>query len=360
MVEKCIVCMLKTDVHDHTLYKIKLGELRKLLNSLNVEVAEMVVQSRIKPTSSYLLGRGKAQELANIKDKVQPDFVVFYNTLSSKQRYNLEKLLKIPIYDRFDVTLKIFQKAATDSLSKTQIELADLVKSFPYVKFQASMKYLRHRAGFKGGGEYAYHRKITALHKRIKKLRVKIEKIKKRKLAFLEDLKERGVKLACLSGYYNAGKTSLFNLLTGVNKPVSDMPFTTLSSKYSTLGKGKTYLVDTIGFVLDQDPRLISSFQINLMDIENSDTVLILMDISDPPFVLKIKINEILDIIQNRLKIEGSRLVIVLNKLDKIGPRRAIEVISKVRESVGRIPVYAISVKNRTGISNILQFLSKS
>ena len=96
------------------------------------------------------------------------------------------------------------------------------------------------------------------------------------------------------------------------------------------------------------------------MDIENSDTVLILMDISDPPFVLKIKINEILDIIQNRLKIEGSRLVIVLNKLDKIGPRRAIEVISKVRESVGRIPVYAISVKNRTGISNILQFLSKS
>jgi len=347
--------MVKTNIHDHSVYLIKIREVERLLSTLGYRIVSRVVQSRIKPTVNYCLGKGKAYEVKELVKKVKPDIVVFYNILTSKQRYNLERLLEVPIYDRYDVVLEIFKEAATDKLSKLQIELASIEKDFPYVKLRASMKYLRHKAGFRGPGEYAYHKTISALHKRMKKIRGEIEKIKKRKKMQINRIRETGVPIICLSGYYNAGKTSLFNELTGCRKPVSDMPFTTLSSKYSSAFNGKLYLVDTIGFVLDQDPRLIYSFELNLMDMRSANRLLAMFDASDKTDVLKLKLVKLLEIYKNIGVLE--RITIIFNKIDHITDGRLERLRAEVNPIILGKPVFYISVKEKKNIDGLIRHL---
>ncbi|RLG45869.1 MAG: hypothetical protein DRN81_00355 [Thermoproteota archaeon] len=351
---KAILCMVKTDIHDHVAYLVKLRELEKLLTTLGYNTIKKIVQSRLKPTVNYCVGKGKAYEIKDAVDKNKPDIVVFYNILTSKQRYNLEKLFGAPVYDRYDVVLEIFKEAATDKLSKLQIELASIEKEFPYVKLRASMKYLRHKAGFRGPGEYAYHKTISALHKRIKRIRGEIEKIKKRKKMQIDRIKEMGAPIVCISGYYNAGKTSLFNELTGCRKPVSDMPFTTLSSKYSSIFNGNLYLVDTIGFVLDQDPRLIQSFELNLMDIRSSNRLLVMFDASDRREVLKLKVDMLLRMYRE-IGVDD-KITFVFNKIDKIKERR-IEELKKIESFVGDKPVFYISVRQDMNVEELVKHL---
>ncbi|MCS7103136.1 MAG: 50S ribosome-binding GTPase, partial [Candidatus Korarchaeum sp.] len=210
----------------------------------------------------------------------------------------------------------------------------------------ASIKYKRMRAGFRGGGEYAYHKQTRALQKRIKILRDKIERLsRQRELDILKRL-ESGTDIIVLTGYYNAGKTSVFNALTGFEKPVSDKPFTTLSSKYAGVEGERIYLVDTIGFVMDLDPRLIASFKLNLLDIKYSRKQILVLDIADNDDLLKVKLLEDLRILRELGK-EESSFLIAANKVDLIREpdlRRKIELVKGlIGDSVPIIPVSAVT-----------------
>ncbi len=336
--EKVIVAYVKTNVHDHHEYLIKLGILEELIRSLGGKVVCRTIQVRRKPRVDYVFGKGKIEELKNKISEVKATSVVFYNTLSSKQRWNLERVLRVEVLDRYDVTLEVFKEASQDVLSKLQIEMAALKKMFPYVKLQASIKYKKMRAGFKGGGEYAYHKQINAIQRRMKILRRKIEKCRTRKIEEIRKKKESGGKIVVLVGHYNAGKTSLFNRLTGLNKPVSSSPFTTLSSKYANLLDGSTYLVDTIGFVVDQDPRLITSFEINLIDIMNADLALLVIDASDRSKVFDLKLKEVTNILRS-IEVDSEKVIPVLNKVDLIDEKELLEKRDKVIEAGYSSPV---------------------
>ncbi len=350
--ERVIVAYVKTNVHDHHEYLIKLEILEELVRSLGGKVVCRMVQVRKKPRVDYVFGKGKIGELKNKVSEIKATSIVFYNTLSSKQRWNLERSLRVEVLDRYDVTLKVFREASQDVLSKLQIEMAALKKMFPYVKLQASIKYKRMRAGFKGGGEYAYHKQVNAIQRRIKILREKIEKCRIKKIEEIRKKKKLGGKIIALVGHYNAGKTSLFNRLTGLNKPVSPSPFTTLSSKYASLLDENTYLVDTIGFVVDQDPRLITSFEINLIDIMNADLVFFVMDASDRNKVFDLKLKEVTNILMD-IGVNSEKLIPVLNKADLVDEKELVEKRNKVVDRGYSSPV-VVSALTGYGTAELL------
>ena len=354
---RVITGMVKTNVHDHHLYKIQMNELESLLRALGYRIVERIIQVRPKTTVDYVFGKGKVEEIRARVRSLDPEAFVIYNTLTSKQKWNLERALGVEVIDRYDVTLMIFREAASDILSKLQIELAALEKSFPYIKLSASMKYKKMKAGFRGGGEYAYHKQLRAVQKRMKILRRKIEKLSAHKEMEILKRLEDGSKISVLTGYYNAGKTSLFNALTGFNKPTSDMPFTTLSSKYGTIDDGELYLVDTIGFVLDLDPRLIASFKINLLDIKYSDRPVLVVDASDDDLVMRIKIRESVKILESVGK-DLKSIIVAANKVDELTQEeieRKIKVIKEVL--MAEVPVVPVSAKEGIGLDDLVSEL---
>jgi len=361
MKERALLCMVKTNVHDHHLYKIQLDELKRLAIAAGYEIAGKIVQVRKKEAVDYCVGKGKLKEIKEIVKNRNVDVVIFYNILSSSQKHRLQLALKTRVIDRYELTLEIFASSASDLLSKLQITLAELVKLAPLIKLEASMKYKKHRPGFKAFGEYAYHSKIRAIHKRMKNIKKKIERIQRSKELEIERRINKGGKIVCITGYYNAGKTSLFNLLTGLNKPVSDQPFTTLSSKYSSLMNnriGRIYLVDTIGFVLDLDPNLIKSFQLNLLDITRSHLLLVMFDISDKPLVLKEKVNFTLNLLRS-LDIEDDKMLIVLNKIDKLDDDKIQKRLYEIKPVIKNLDYILISVTKKLNIEKLISEIQR-
>jgi len=354
---RAVLCMLKTNVHDHFLWRVRLDELRRLVEALGYDVVGEFVQTRIKPYSKYLIGSGKVKEVREFVDENGVDLVVFYNTLTSSQKLNLTRALGVEVVDRYEVTLRIFERAASDELSKLQIEAARLAKLYPYFKLQASVRFKTERPFMKGMGEYAYHNKVRMLAKRMSRIRERISKLRRRRVSEIERRRRLGYPIVCIAGYYNAGKTSLFNVLTGSDREVSDRPFTTISAKYQRrylpMG-GFMLFVDTIGFVIDLDPELIESFELNLADMKYADVVLFLVDVSDEPNLLSLKLNHGLKLLR-RVGVEPSKTLVVFNKVDLVDERHIENVLEKVHATLMGYSWVLVSAKEGINIEGLLE-----
>ncbi|MHA1143354.1 MAG: GTPase [Candidatus Helarchaeota archaeon] len=363
-----ILVYLKTNVHDHWNFLLHLAELKNLSRTLGYDVIDTIVQTRIKPTSSFLIGKGKLKELQEIIQSKDIQVVIFYQVLSSKQKLNLKRALStlwdVEVFDRHELALKIFEQQATDKLSKIQIQMATLRKEFPFHKLRASIKYHeagRTGVGRHGAGEYPFHSKVKSMNKRISNLQHQISIMKKKKLENLQKRKKilHGGKIVCICGFYNAGKTTLFNALTGLEKPVSDRPFTTLSSKYARSLKNSSSLmfVDTIGFILNFDISLIESFQLNVMDMVNADRVLLLTSLEDEEHLLKMKLRYGLKTL-SRLGVEHDKILLVFNKLDLL--QKTLSLGQKLDE-IGKLnidlPWIVISAKKRVNLNQLISLI---
>lgn len=309
--------MLKTNPHDHVLFKLYLNELERLAVSAGFHVVDRIVQTRLKPKANFLVGSGKVKELKGLVKAKDIDYVIFYNSLSSRQKLALSTELKCEVIDRYELTLMIFEKSSQDIISKLQIEHAWLQKLAPFFRLEASLKYKGEHPFFRSMGEYAFQRKLNVIKKKEKIIRHSLEKLVWERRRQIEDRKRLGIPTIVLAGMYNAGKTALFNAICGCNKTVSDSPFTTLSSKYqlSEVESQKMFFVDTIGFVVDLDPMLIESFKLNLLDLQAADIVVLLVALDDPPEIIDLKFRESLKILKN-IGVEEKRIVVALNKAD--------------------------------------------
>jgi len=361
---RAIVAMLRKP--REKFWRLRLGELKKLAFAAGYEVLGEVIQIKEAPKAATLFGRGKIEEMTKLMDELKVDTLIVYNVLKSIQKVNLELLTGRRVIDRYDLTLEIFAKNASDAVSKLQIELARIQREIPYVKLLTSLIHIKDRPFIRAGGEYGWKPKIAELRRRMKKLKEEIARYREEKLRQIMERKEKGFKVVCIVGYYNAGKTTLFNALTGCEKPVSDMPFTTLSSKYAKLrGAEKILLVDTIGFVVDLDPRIIKSFEINIDDMRFSDALMLLLDASDPAELFKIKVETSLNILKNvGALVNGKPIVIGLNKVDLVSDRIDIEskkIIAKeiVEKVLKRDPgnIVELSAKERRGLDNLIEKL---
>ncbi|MEM4228139.1 MAG: GTPase [Thermoproteota archaeon] len=354
--------MVKTDPHDHHLYRIRLGELRELSIAAGYIVAGSTIQVSPKENVAFMLGRGKLEEVKQRVAENSVESVIFYNVLTSKQKYNLERILGIEVLDRYDLTLKIFDISSSDRLSKLQIRLARLLKEIPYQKLLASIRFKtgREHPGPRSLGEYAYHETVASLLKRRSMIQAEIEKRRLEKISQLKRRREMGVPTVCITGYYNAGKTTLFNALTNLSKPVSPRPFTTLTSKYYLLPHRKleVFLVDTIGFVLDLDPRMITSFSLTLDDIRLSDLVMLTVDVSDPSDLLLLRIKTCLDILRS-LKVTDERTLVVFNKFDLAAGSEEVRLkIDRAYTLIHNLPYCLVSAKLRKGLDELMELVA--
>ncbi|MEM2585212.1 MAG: GTPase [Thermoproteota archaeon] len=359
---KAWLCMVKTNPHDHHLYKIRIMELKELSQAAGYRVVGLTIQVNKKENVSFVVGKGKLEEIRRHVAENNVDALIFYNVLTSKQKYNLERALNIEVFDRYDLTLKIFEISSSDKASKIQIRLARLLKEIPYQKLLASIRFKtgREHPGPRSLGEYAYHETVANLLKRKSILEKEIGKMRREKLIQLERRRKTGIPTVCITGYYNAGKTSLFNALTNLRKPVGPRPFTTLTSKYYLLPYGnlKIFLVDTIGFVMDLDPRLIESFSLTLDDIKFSDIVIITVDISDPPELMFLKVKTCLDCL-NALGIERRRMMVVFNKCDLIENFGDAEPrIGRLHSLIHDLDYCMISAEKRRGFEELFKILA--
>jgi GTP-binding protein HflX len=357
---KALLVMLRTNVHDHTVFRVRLDELKALVESLGIEVVGEVVQTRYRPFAKYYVGKGKVEDIRRKVRRLKANVVIFYNIINSSQKLNLIQAVHCEVIDRFELTLEIFDQMASDTLSKLQIQAARLEKQAPFYKLQASVNYQYDRPFFRAGGEYGFHAKMRELTRSQAKINEEIDKLMEEKSQRIWQRKKLGFPVICIAGYYNAGKTYLFNRFTGDSKPVSDRPFTTLSSKYQ-----KRYIdwettvlfIDTIGFVLDLDPRLIESFKLNLLDIRSSDLVILLLDLSDPMLNLDMKLNEGIWLLRD-IGVSRDRIIVVINKSD-LDPEKAAIVGEKLELDSYLLPWIVVSAEDKTNVPELLDLIAK-
>jgi GTP-binding protein HflX len=357
---KAILCMLKTNVHDHIVYRIRLDELKELVEALGLEVIDEIIQVRFKPFEKACLGKGKVQELRKKVIDSDVKLVIFYNLLKSSQKLNLIKSVECDVIDRYELTLEIFDQMASDNLSKLQIEAARLEKLTPFYKLAANINFTHDRPFLHSGGEFAFRSQLRELSRRKASISEEMKSLIEEKKQQIANRKKLGYPTVCIAGYYNAGKTSLFNALTGEKKPVSERPFTTLSSKYQKRFidyDTSVMFVDTIGFVLDLDHRLIKSFQINFEDIRSAAIVILLFEISTEVLTLQLKLKEGLSLLKD-IGVEMNKVIVVFNKMDK-NPDFKEEIIKELSLDVYNMPWITVSAKERINLDELLNLIAK-
>jgi GTP-binding protein HflX len=352
--------MLRTKIHDHIEWPVELAEFRQLVEAVGLEVVDTIIQTRLHRHSAYLLGKGRVEDLARRVEREGIDVVAIYNVLTSMQKYKLQKTLGCEVLDRYEVVLRVFEREARDKVSQLQLELASLQKSYPFIKVTVGERLKRERPSrgeaSRGGGEYAYHSKLQQVRKRIAKVRGELAKLRRENQSRLRARRKLGIPMVCLVGCYNAGKTSLFNALTGAQKEVSERPFTTLASKVSQASNPGIFFVDTIGFALGLDPVLISAFQLNIDDMRAADIVVLVVDAADDIILLRMKLRRVLSIL-DETGIDRRRLILALNKADLVGTRLEEQIIPFIEDycDLDWVAVSAVSGYNLSELEDLVQ-----
>jgi len=283
-------CILPDSKHDET---DPLRELQALAETAGAEVVGHLTQNRRNPDFTTYIGKGKLTELQAMMDELDASLVVFDNDLSPSQIRNIEKILKCKVLDRSELILDIFAGRASTSAARLQVEMAPLEYTYP--RLRAMWTHFGQIAGgapvgigTRGPGETQIEIDRRLVNRRKSVLKRRIAEIHHRQQR--EGKKRRDEHLiVSLIGYTNAGKSTLFNSLTGPSGGggafADDRLFATLTSRTRRwpLGQGEDVMLsDTVGFVRDLPHHLIASFRATLEEAIHADVLLIVLDVSDP------------------------------------------------------------------------------
>jgi GTP-binding protein HflX len=303
---------------------LNLGEeLESLITTVGGKVVDRVIQKLDKPDSATYIGSGKVEQVAQKLKSLEVDVVVLNARAKPRQIHHLltewQKVIPgIQVWDRVDLILNIFERHAVTTEAKLQIEMARMKYMGPRIY---GMGFVLSRQG--GGiGTSGIGETNTELMKRhwrreVKRVSDQLEKVSQNKKKQLESRKSAGFSTVSIVGYTNAGKSSLFNALTGKNARVADVLFATLDSSVGKMfipDLQKEILVsDTIGFIRNLPPQLIEAFKSTLLETIHADIILHVIDAVDPEVHVKILVvNEIL----GELGIESQKVIYIFNKLD--------------------------------------------
>ncbi len=250
-----------------------------------VEVAAITAM-RQRPDPKYFVGSGKADEIRACADEHNADLVLIDQTLSPSQERNLEKLTGRRVLDRNGLILDIFAQRARSFEGKLQVELAQLSHlATRLVRGWTHLERQKGGIGLRGPGETQLETDRRLIGKRIRTLRGRLEKMGRQRDTGRHVRREVPVPTVALVGYTNAGKSTLFNTLTGAATFVADQLFATLDPtvrRIELAGVGEVVLADTVGFVRALPHELVAAFRSTLQEAREADLLLHVVDASDP------------------------------------------------------------------------------
>lgn len=318
---------------DLQLAENSLRELAALASTAGAEVLDGVLQRRGLPDPATFLGKGKAQEVAEIVSELGADTVVADSELAPSQRRALEDVLRVKVIDRTALILDIFAQHAKSKEGKAQVELAQLEYLLPRLRGwgESMSRQAGGQAaggvgiGSRGPGETKIELDRRRINTRISKLKREISTMKKARETKRSSRVNAQIPAVVIAGYTNAGKSSLLNRLTSAGVLVENALFATLDPtvRQTATPDGREFtLTDTVGFVRSLPHQLVEAFRSTLEEIEFSDLILHVVDASDPdPAGQVAAVREVIS------EVEASSVpeLIVFNKVDLIDEATQIE-----------------------------------
>ena len=293
-----------------------------LANSLGIKVQFSKIYKIDRPNNSTLFNNGQV-ELINDKIKeLNVDFLIIDGKLSPIQQRNLEKRLLVKVIDRTRLILDIFEKRAATREGALQVELAQLeYQKTRLVKSWTHLERQRGSLSFIGGpGESQLEIDRRLINGQITKIKKKLRDFKNTRSLHRNQRNKKPYFIIALVGYTNAGKSTLFNKLTGENALSKNMLFATLDTKMKKLNKGSLkniILTDTVGFISELPTELIMSFRSTLEEINYADLIINVRDISSGYTEVQ-NIDVINTIKEIGIEINDNNYLEILNKVDLI------------------------------------------
>jgi GTPase len=261
------------------------AEFNALAASAGAVPVAQITASRPRPDPKYFVGLGKAEEIRDRALEAKAEVVLVDQTLSPSQERNLEKLTSCRVLDRNGLILDIFSQRARSFEGKLQVELAQLSHlSTRLVRGWTHLERQKGGIGLRGPGETQLETDRRLIAKRIRTLRGRLEKLARQRDTGRHVRSEVPVPTVALVGYTNAGKSTLFNRLTGSDSYVADQLFATLDPtvrRIKLAGVGEVVLADTVGFVRALPHELIAAFRSTLQEAREADLLLHVVDASD-------------------------------------------------------------------------------
>lgn len=263
-----------------------LDELKLLALSTGTAVVGKRVQVRSSPDSAYFIGRGLVDEIKKELEALGGNCVIFDDTLAPAQQRNLEEAFGFKVIDRPILILDLFATRARTAAARLQVELAQLEYTLPRLT-GAWVHFSRQYGGLgaKGPGETQLETDRRRVRTKIAHLKSKLEKLDMQRAT--QRKKRESLFKVAMVGYTNAGKSTLFNLLTKATVHTADMLFTTLDSTTRMMSSGypcNILFSDTVGFIKKLPHQLIESFKSTLEEVSSADLLLHVVDCSDPHY----------------------------------------------------------------------------
>ncbi len=333
---------------------LRLEEARGLALAIGLVVTEASIVPIRTPRAATLFGEGQIRNIAIACEQNEAELVVVDGALTAIQQRNLEESLKRKVIDRTGLILEIFGERAVTAEGRLQVELAHLdYQAGRLVRSWTHLERQRGGFGFLGGpGETQIEADRRMIRDRMARLRRELEQVKRTRGLHRDRREKAPWPVVALVGYTNAGKSTLFNHLTGADVMAEDLLFATLDPTMRAVrlpGVDKAILSDTVGFISDLPTQLVAAFRATLEEVTSADVILHIRDIANPDSdgqkAQVLRILEELGLIGEEGGEPGVRIIEVWNKWDLLDADREheLEAVIAQRSDEIIIPVSALT-----------------